>query len=139
MKSFGAEFLRPDALPGVNHMRVIGYLYYYYRFIVRFPIGSDFLFIHHEEFWRRVFMTGCPSRRQPHAWVGYLYYYYRFIVHFPIGSDYLFIHHEEFWRRVFTTGCPSWRQPHACDRLFILLLSVYSPFSDRVGLSLHTL
>ena len=27
MKSFGAEFLRPDALPGVKHMRVIGYLY----------------------------------------------------------------------------------------------------------------
>ena len=25
MKSIGAEFLRPDALPGVNHMRVIQY------------------------------------------------------------------------------------------------------------------
>ena len=46
------------------------YIYIYHRFIVRFPIRLDFLFITFlpYEYWSRVSTTGCPSSHQPHAW-----------------------------------------------------------------------
>ena len=41
MKSIGAEFLRPDALPGVNHMRVMKY-----KIVKNFNMAATQIYVH---------------------------------------------------------------------------------------------
>ena len=88
------------------------YIYIFYRFIVRFPIGLDFLFITftflHHLLLSWTFSLSISSSAisastlSNHVFLGlptgllhstlYIYYiYYRFIVRFPIGLDFLFI------------------------------------------------
>ena len=107
MKSIGAEFLRPDALPGVNHMRgmqnqivvnilTVNQLIQLYKFVCTINTHNSNIKLRCERYF---------SRLLRHTWamavMQYYYYitryhsiimlYYRFIVRFPIGLDFLFI------------------------------------------------
>ena len=47
-------YLKSISKKYTSSVDLLFYTQYYYRFIVRFPIGWAFLFLHHEEFWNRV-------------------------------------------------------------------------------------
>ena len=84
MKSIGAEFLRPDALPGVNHMREIQYqiilnitfwpeLIQLYIFVCRIPTQDNNINLHYKLPFSHILR---------HTWVKAMMLFYSYITRY---------------------------------------------------------
>ena len=90
-----------------------------HRFIVRFPMGLEFILGSvNEEYWSSFLMTECPSWRQPHAWNAIsnsfkynildrtqLIQLYKFVCTIPTQNSNINLHHKQLFSRLLRHIC----------------------------------